>query len=192
MTCRFLVKRISEAHFLNDGNSAQLQDRAKNCFGDEFYKEFILRFAAIEDKENNVFPDITPEKIGKGANFLKLYLSGKKGTRKLDKSKYKCLDLTKEQNLPSHKKRMELILSLLLFNMRNERSHGAVLSPFRTSKSSFERYQSYYFAMLCSYIFCLGALDLRGFGSISAGNIFLCAERNMQLQADFFGSALKK
>lgn len=184
MTCRFLVKRICEAHFLPDGNSKQLKDRASNCFGAQFYDEFINRFAL--DDSGQATGSISTERINKGASFLKLYLSGKKGTKIASDSSYKCLDLTNEKNVPSHNKRMEFILSLLLFNMRNERSHGAVLSPFRTSKSSIERYKSYYFAMLCSYIFCLGALDLRGFGDIPVGNMILCAEKNIQLQADFF------
>lgn len=183
MTCRFLVKRICEAHFLTDRNSEQFKDRTGSCLGAQFYDEFINRFAL--DNDGQLTGNISSEQINKGASFIKLYLSGKKGTKKI-KSSYKCLDLTKEINVPSHNKRMEFLLSLLLFNMRNERAHGAVLSPFRTSKSSIERYQSYYFAMLCSYIFCLGALDLRGFGNVPASSILICAESNLKLQTRFF------
>lgn len=184
MTCRFLVKRICEAHFLTDGNSNQLKDRAISCFGAQFYDEFINRFAL--DDYGQATSSISTDRINKGASFLRLYLSDKKGTKRASNLSYKFLDLTKEQNVPSHNKRMEFLLYLLLFNMRNERSHGAVLSPFRTSKSSIERYNSYYFAMLCSYIFCLGSLDLRGFGNIPVGNIKLCVEKNIQPQTDFF------
>lgn len=184
MTCRFLVKRICEAHFLADGNSKQLKDRAISCLGAQFYDEFIKRFAL--DDSGQATGIISSEQINKAASFVKLYLSGGKGTKK-SKPSYKCLDITKEVNVPTHNKRMEFLLSLLLFNMRNERAHGAVLSPFRTSKSSIERYQSYYFAMLCSYIFCLGALDLRGFGNVLASSILICAENNIELQASFFG-----
>lgn len=184
MTCRFLVKRICEAHFLKDGNSQQLSDRASHCFGSQFYGEFIKRFAL--DDAGQATGSISTERINKGASFLKLYLSGKKGTQRPKNASYKCLDLTNEQNVPTHNARMELLLSLLLFNMRNERSHGAVLSPFRTSKSSIDRYESYYFAMLCSYIFCLGVLELRGFGSLSGEKIRICAEENVHLQLNFF------
>jgi len=184
MTCRFLVKRICEANFLTDENSKSLSRRAKHCFGSQFYDEFIKRFSL--DDTNQATGTISTERINKGASFLKLYLSGKKGTRKIRDASYKCLDLTNEKNVPTHNTRMELLLSLLLFNMRNERSHGAVLSPFRTSKSSIERYKSYYFAMLCSYMFCLGAFELRGFGAISSGKIKNCVEENCRLQLDFF------
>ncbi|SDB54330.1 hypothetical protein SAMN02927930_02131 [Pseudidiomarina indica] len=184
MTCRFLVKRICEAHFLTDGNSKQLSDRANHCFGTQFYDEFIKRFAL--DDAGQATGNISAERINKGASFLKLYLSGKKGTKKSRYSSHKCLDLTDEKNLPTHKSRMELFLSLLLFNMRNERSHGAVLSPFRTSKSSIDRYKSYYFAMLCSYVFCLGAFELRGFGEMTGEKIKRCTEENVRLQLDFF------
>jgi hypothetical protein len=187
MTCRFLVKRICEAHFLKDGNSQQLSDRASHCFGSQFYGEFIKRFAL--DGTSQAKGRISTERINKGASFLKLYLSGKKGTKKSKNASYKCLDLTDEKNVPTHNTRLELLLSLLLFNMRNERSHGAVLSPFRTSKSSIDRYESYYFAMQCSYIFCLGALELRGFGSLSGEKIRICAEENVHLQLTFFSKS---
>ncbi|SHE59311.1 hypothetical protein SAMN02745781_00543 [Vibrio gazogenes DSM 21264] len=186
MTCRFLVKRICEAHFLADGNSKQLTDRASYCLGTQFYDEFIKRFALDDSGEPTGI--ISTERINKGASFLKLYLSGKKATQRAKDASYKCLDLADEKNLPTPNKRMEFLLSLLLFNMRNERSHGAVLSPFRTSKSSLDRYRSYYFAMLCAYIFCLGALDLRGFGGLSGEKIKTCAVENFRLQKRFFSA----
>ncbi|MGY3885662.1 hypothetical protein [Aeromonas aquatica] len=184
MTCRFLVKRICEAHFLTDSNSHQLSERAAHCFGRQFYIDFIQRFAI--DNNNQTTGNISSERINKGASFLKLYLSGKKGTQAPSNTSYKFLDLTKSANLPSPNQRIEFLLSLLLFNMRNERSHGAVLSPFKTSRSSLERYKSYYYAMLCTYTFCLGTLDLRGFGSLSGDKIKICTENNLQLQKTFF------
>ncbi|CAO1659784.1 Apea-like HEPN domain-containing protein [Halomonas sp. NYA30] len=190
MTCRFLVKRICEAHFLTDGNSKQLTDRASHCFGALFYNEFIKRFAV--DDSGQAGGSISTERINKGASFLKLYLSGKKGTQRARNSSYKCLDLANECNVPTPNQRMELLLSLLLFNMRNERSHGAVLSPFRTSKSSIGRYESYYFAMICSYIFCLGVLDLRGFGSLSGEKIKTCAEKMFVDNKYFLVSAFNR
>ncbi|MFL0797309.1 MAG: hypothetical protein K6L73_07440 [Cellvibrionaceae bacterium] len=184
MTCRFLVKRVLEAYFLTDRDSRQLVDRSKKCFGVQFFEEFVGRFA--QDDSGRLSGNISSERISKGASFLKLYLSGKRGTRKVERRSNDKLDLTKQNNIPTHSKRIELLLSLLLFNMRNERFHGAVLSPFRTSKSSIERYQSYYFAMLCSYIFCLGVLSLRGVGALSGKSIEDCAEQNIKLQVKFF------
>lgn len=184
MTCRFITKRICESHFRSDDSSKQLSDRAVNCFGSKFYNEFIDRFAL---DENGVKSEkISTDKINKGASFLKLYLSGNKGTNKSANKSYESIDLTKENNLPSSNKRIEFILSLLLFNMRNERAHGSVLSPFRTSKSSIDRYRSYYYAMLCSYIFCLGVLQLRNFGNLDGTKIKICAERNVDIQKIFF------
>lgn len=186
MTCRFLAKRLCEAHFLSDTNSKSLSKRAISCFGKQFYTEFIEKFALDEnDKKTG---KISPVSIEKGASFIKLYLSGTVAGKRKKKAKesHTWLDLSKQNNIPTPNQRIEFLLSLLLFNMRNERAHGAVLSPFRTSKSSIERYQSYYFAMLCSYTFCLGVLDLKGYASLNSDKIKNCVLENVELQSTFF------
>lgn len=184
MTCRFITKRLCEAYYLKDLNSKALSDRASKCFGVAFYNEFIQRFALDDNgKQTGI---ISTERIEKGGSFLKLYLSGNKATKRNGKASGQFLDLTKDCNIPTANQRIELLLSLLLFNMRNERSHGAVLSPFRTSKSSIERYQSYYFAMLCSYTFCLGVLSLSNYALLNSDKIKLCVDDNIDLQKVFF------
>lgn len=184
MTCRFIVKNLCEAHFKIDNNSEQLVKRAKTCFGTSLYNEFMDKFAI--DDDGIASGNVSIERIEKASSFLKLYLSGKKATKNRNNTLNSQLDLNKEQNLPTANQRIELILSLLLFHMRNERAHGSVISPFKTSKSSLNRYQSYYYAMLCSYIFCLGILHLRGFGILGAEKIKECCKDNIDMQNKFF------
>ncbi len=186
MTCRFLAKRICESYQCPDDTNKHYNERVKECFGIEFYNQFIERFKLENGKK-----DFNDAQIHKASLFLKLYLSGKEGTsKKIDKT-YKRLNLTKKSNLPQVHRRIEFILSLLLFLMRNERSHGAIISPFRTSRSSIERYQSYYFSMLSTYIFSLGVLNLSGYGDIDNEVILECCEENIKLQKLFFNPTEK-
>jgi hypothetical protein len=186
MTCRFIAKRICESHYCSNDTSEQYNERARECFGADFYQQFIKRFTWVDGKKN-----LSDEQINKASHFLKLYLSGKQGTKKTIVQSYKKLNLTKEANLPKPQQRLELILSLLLFLMRNERSHGVIISPFRTSRSSIDRYQSYYFAMLSAYIFSLGVLKLKGFGGMDDEVILNCCEDNLKIQKLFFNPTKK-
>lgn len=183
MTCRYIAKRICVANVGTDDQSKLLADRAENCLGPTFYNQFVDKFGRNDD--GNVSIDMSDVNFNKAASFLKLYLSGAKGTKNRS-STHSSLDLTKDVNVATHHKRIEIILSLLLFTMRNERAHGGVLSPFITSKATLERYESYYFAMLASYIFSLGVMQLHGFGGLDGTKIKDCCNANLHLQSSFF------
>lgn len=141
--------------------------------GEDTYQEFISKFKL--DYKN-------------GASFLKPYLSGGIATKVKKNNKLGLLDLTNPKSILSTSKRIEFILSLslLLFTMRNERFHGSILSPFMTSKSLIQRYQSYYYAMLSAYIFSLGLLDLKKLGTVGGVEVYKCCEQNLILQDSFF------
>lgn len=182
-TFRYIVKRICSAHGGTDRLSKQFQERATNCFKSKFYNDFVDKFSRDDSGALSNFP--SSKNIEKGASFLKLYMSGKVGTR-TKAATHINLDLTQPNNLPSLPQRIEFIMSLLLFNMRNEHAHGAVASPFRSSKASLDRYESYYFSMLAAYIFSLGVLCLRNLGNINGTQIENCCSENVALLNSFF------
>ena len=184
-TRQFIVKRMCSAYFGTDDNSVLLKARIIDCVGKTFYEEFIDKFS--RDGKGGPAPIPSEVNFTKATSLLKLYLSGKAGTRN-KKATHPSLDLTKAGNLPSVNKRIEFILSILLFTMRNERAHGEVLSPFRTSKASINRYESYYFSMLAAYIFALGVLQLRNMGGVNGASILQCCQDNLNLQKTFFSA----
>ncbi|GBQ43486.1 hypothetical protein ACM0P6_09045 [Komagataeibacter sucrofermentans] len=181
-TYELLAKRLLAAALTQEGENDPLYKRALHAFGPKFYPAFVRKYAL--DKSGNLCPNIAETNRGNAASLLKLYMSGKAGTRSKPASD-PALDLTKKENLGSPNQRSEVLLSLLLFTIRNERAHGNVLSPFRTSKSTLERYESYYFIMLLSYIYALGVLSLR-FQCISPKNILNGCTENIQAQKAFF------
>jgi len=129
--------------------------------------------------------DITDSNEKKLGLFLRAYLRAKPKQPK-NAASHVLLDLGKAVNIPSDCKRIELLLSLLLFQIRNERAHGVGMSPFRASKSSMDRYKNYYFQMLIAYTFALGGMSLRWPESISAADIAKTMVKNVQLQNSFF------
>jgi hypothetical protein len=178
-TCELIAKRILSATDTNNQDHTALIARSKNCLGVQFYSDFMSKYTTPGQTA------VGAETIQKAGSFLKLYLSGKQGTRNKTAT-HAALDLTKAANVPSYNQRIELMLSILLFTLRNERAHGNAISPFRSSKATIERFQSYYFIMLASYVFALGALQLRGWGGINSAAIRIGCERNVALQQAFF------
>jgi hypothetical protein len=183
MTCRYIAKRICVAKIGIDDQSKQVAKRAEHGLGSTFYSEFVDKFG--RNDQGNISSNMLDVNFNQAASFLKLYMSGAKGTKK-GLSTQSSLDLTKIANVPTNNQRIEVILSLLLFTMRNERAHGGILSPFITSKATLKRYESYYFAMLASYIFSLGVMQLYGFGGLDGAKIKDCCNANTTLQKSFF------
>lgn len=181
-TYELLAKRLLKAASNQSSENDSLNKRALHVMGQKFYDAFIKKYTL--DSSGNPLANAADVNRANAAKLLKLYMSGKLGTRSKPASN-DALDLTKEVNIPTYKQRSEVILSLLLFTIRNERAHGNVISPFRTSKATIERYESYYFIMLLSYIYSLGILSLR-FNCISSNDIFVGCSNNIEVQKSFF------
>jgi hypothetical protein len=176
-----LAKRLLQAYLGQGEKPKQLRDRAETAMGEAFYNAFCKKYTT--DSSGNTLQDFGVN-IPKAGSFLRLYLSGEPGTRK-KKASAAVLNLT--TNAIPAETRMKVILSLLLFTVRNERAHGAVISPFRTSRANLERYENYYYLMLTAYVFALGTLVLRFPGKSGTSPAILagCLD-NLVLQQLFF------
>lgn len=184
MTCRYITKNILEAHKDNSFEGRKFQDRIEKCLGKVEYAQLLNQFPSTPTPTSN---PTSLEHLKSASSFMRLYLKGKK-TNQSNKCYPSKLDLSKASNVLSYAKRFDILISLFLYTMRNEKAHGASISPFITSKSTFERYENYYFAMLCSYIFSLGVLSLRGFTGLNSSNILDCCRENVKIQKHFFNS----
>ena len=183
-TLEFLAKRVLAAEPLAPEPNKALHNRAQNAFGQRFHSAFIRKYTCNELG----FPiaDAANASRTDAAKLLKLYMSGKAGTR-TKTGVDPALDLTAPTNVPDHARRFEVMLSLLLFTIRNERAHGITISPFRTSKSSIDRYESYYYTMLLAYVVSLGVLEFR-FSCVTPSDLLDGCITNIQIQKSFFSA----
>lgn len=180
-THEFLAKRLLSASILPPGKDG-LHKRALHTLGSNFHPAFITKYTT--DKSGCLITDESKFDWASAGKLLKLYLSGKPSTR-MKAASTQALDLSKLSNVPDYRRRSEVLTSLLLFQIRNERAHGAIISPFRTSKATIVRYQSYYFSMLISYVYALGIMNLK-FNCIIPSEILTGCLKNIQIQKDFF------
>ncbi len=181
VTVDFLAKRLLHAFVGKGKQHKELRERAEACMGHAFYTAFCTKFVTATNGQPLAN---FSRNIPMAGSLLRLYLSGKPGTRK-KKASAPILDV--RLNPASAPKRMQVLLSLLIFTIRNERTHGAVISPFRTSKAKLERYESYYFLMLVAYLYALGTLSLRfPNNSVSGAEILAGCTANLMQQSSFF------
>lgn len=179
----WLAKRIILAASPSAPNvNKQLNSRAEKCFGTPFHEAFIKKY--MLDSSGNIIPDAAEKNKEKAAKLLKLYFSGNQGTREKPASD-PALDLTKKSNVPKYERRIEALPSLFLFTLRNERAHGNVISPFRTSRANIDRYQSYYFNMMVAYSFAIGAMILQ-YDCAKSSDVLDWVKENANLQKNFF------
>lgn len=182
-TVDFLAKRLLEAQLGQGKYAKELKERAEEVMGAKFYSAFCKKYLC---DENGQPTGSFQGKLQKAGSLLRLYLSGKPASRK---GKASHPDLEFRGKKISAEERMKALLSLLLFTVRNERAHGVVISPFRTSKATMARYESYYFLMLTAYVFALGTLALRFKGnSVASADILAGCKANLAIQARFFNS----
>ncbi|MES2760319.1 MAG: hypothetical protein V4693_23340 [Pseudomonadota bacterium] len=181
---RYVAKRIYQAHFGSDPQSSQISGRASDFFGPSRYAQFLAKF--VTPFPLTASGEVPYENLQKVTNFLKLYISGNLATKAKPATHLK-LDMSDKANIPSSAKRIEFLLSLFLFISRNERAHGNMLSPFRTSKATLDRYEGFYFATLSAYIFALGVIQLRNIGGPAIAEIVNCCALNAAIQVKLFG-----
>jgi hypothetical protein len=183
VTLDLLARRLLQAETAGRPKLEGLKKRAPKILGTGFYNDFCQKY--LHDEHGNPLPTLG-ESISLAGRFFRLFLSGKAGTRTKAAS-HSELDL--RGKIVGAEKRMQVVLSLLLFNARNERAHGAVISPFRTSKATADRYESYYFMALTTYIFALGSLAVRFPNqSVTSAAIAAGLKKNLDLQTAFFAA----
>lgn len=181
-TASYIVRRIFESESIrlknNDDHKSRLAKRAKDCFISGQYDEFIRKFTF---DSNGMFSSkiaLEPTNLSNATKFLLMMLRCQKGHKPKDPT-YPLLDLSNVNNHFLPNKKCEFITSILLYNIRNDRAHGSTLSPFRSSRSNIDRYEGYYYIMLCAYIISLGIFELNKFGGFTSSEIYNCCHDNI-------------
>ncbi|HFS7472822.1 hypothetical protein L8P25_02845 [Enterobacter cloacae] len=195
LTAKFIVKRIFESQQERNANpkamAAKLAERAENCFKPDQYNQLIKKF--LFDDEGNFSTALVSDSEThlRAAKLLTMFLKNHKGKKPKDTT-YPLLDLSQDSNHLTTEKKCEFIASVLLFSIRNNRSHGSTLSPFRTSKTNISRYEGYYYSMLCAYVLSLGIFQLSDMGGVNANDIKECTQANICAQKKFFNYKHRK
>ena len=192
-TASYIATRLLDASLGKGTDAGAIVARGEKCISSKRFTEATKKYTYA----NYSGPGVA---VNKFASFIRLLLKTSTPLKKTTKnssspsastSNFSTLDLTKSANLLSKEDKIQFIITLLLFTMRNERQHGSSVSPFRTSKANLGRYASYYYAMICSYIIALGVVSTGFPKAISSSAILTNAQDNFAEFSKFFGSNAK-
>ena len=128
-------------------------------------------------------PDVDYMRVRNGWRFFQKLLSGE--TIEKDKNGKKIASKSF-----SFEERMNIFINGILYTFRNERFHGKLISPFRTSKTRFETYSHpTYCLVLVDFILGL-LLAKSGYSKIS--EIVSCSENNLAYYNEMFNNKSNK
>lgn len=178
----YMARRLLDASIGKGTDPNAIVARARKCLGGKRFAEITQKYAYASSSAG--------KEVNELGTFLRLLLRtiAPLAKKSATAAAYPSLDLTLPGNLLDAPNKLRVIMSLFLFTMRNERQHGSVASPFRTSMGTLARYASYYYAMICAYTICLGVISIREPTSITAATILSNLNVNLTEFGKFFGA----
>lgn len=88
--------------------------------------------------------------------------------------------------LIEEKKLAVFLLKVVLANSRNERSHGNVFPPFRSSVARLETYAHAFYLFHISYALLMDVFLYRNYGAIDSSTVELNMQKNTEIFSTLF------
>lgn len=168
-TCEYAAKRVIEASKKNDNHAKTLFSRAKRSLGADFIEKFVTKYPP----GSNGKP--TPEDQRKSGRLLKLIFSGNEIELFGDKFNFSDNELSK------------FLIKVVLANSRNERFHGGVFPPFRSSSAKMATYAHAYYLLHISYGLLLDVFLYREHGVVDTNEVVTVMNNNSTIFSLLFG-----
>lgn len=169
-TCEYAAKRVIEASQEIDDHATTLFKRSENSLG----KDFILKFIEKYPPASNGKP--SPSDQRKAGRLLKLVFSGREV--ELGGVKFKI----------SEKQLGIFLVKVVLANSRNERFHGNVFPPFRSSAAKLDTYAHAYFLLHISYALLLDVFLYRKYDVTSLSDVNTAMNNSAGVFNQLFGA----
>lgn len=167
-TCEYAAKRIIEVSLETDQHQKTLFKRAKQSLGEVFITAFVGKYPPSSNNK-----PIAKDQRNAGRLLKKIF---NRDEIKLNGVKY----------IFSEKDLVKFLLSVVLANSRNERFHGVVFPPFRSSRSSLDTYAHAYFLFHLSYAILLDVFFYNKYNVIDLKNISDTIEKNICIFSQVF------
>lgn len=169
-TSKYAAKRIIEASLKNDKHDVNLFSGAKKYLGNNFIEKFVNKFPPSSNGKPS------PHDLRNAGRLLKLVFSRQE------------VDICGEKFSFSQDVLIKFLIKVVLANSRNERFHGKVFSPFRSSRASISTYSHAYYMLHISYSFLLDVFLYRKYGVVSTEDVVFTMEENIKRFTLIFGN----
>lgn len=169
-TCEFFAKRILDSVANPNEHSEAFTKRVENTLGVGLLSDIHIKYDnewLVPDKRAG-----TQRKLG---GLLKLIIAGKQVA--LGTNNYQ---LSADQV-------DRLMISTILPQFRNERFHGSVRPPFRSSKATLKTYAHAYFLFIYAYSLMCEIFLYREFGVVQSADVLATTNENLNRFLQVFG-----
>lgn len=169
-TCEYAAKRIIEASAKadSDKNAENLFNRAKSALGEDFILKFIEKYPPSSNNKPS------PADQRNAGRLLKLIFAGNE------------IEIKGVKFLIEEKKLAVFLLKVVLANSRNERFHGNVFPPFRSSVARLETYAHAFYLFHISYALLMDVFLYRNYGAIDSSTVELNMQKNTEIFSTLF------
>ena len=162
-TCEYAAKRMIQASLEADKNAKTLFSRVNGSLGKDFVTEFIAKYPpALNGKPN-------PSDQRKAGRLLKIMFSGED------------ILLNGSTFTITEKQKAMFLVKVVLANSRNERFHGGVFPPFRSSVAKLSTYSHAYYLLHISYALLLDVFLYREYNVIDIKDVVNVINNNITL-----------
>lgn len=161
-TCEFFAKRILESTANPNEHSQQFIKRVEQTLGADLLFDIHAKYDG--DWLTPTKRAGTQRKLG---GLIKLIISGQQIV--LGANSYQL----------SQNQIAQLLISTILPQFRNERFHGTVRPPFRSSSASLKTYAHSYFLLIYAYSLICEVLLYRTFNAISPAVVTTATQNNL-------------
>jgi len=152
-TCEYAAKRVIQASARTDNNSTVLLSRAKKSLGEQFISSLVTKYPpGINGKPS-------PSDQRKAGRLLRLIFTGNEIELAGVKYNFTKASLAR------------FLVKVVLANSRNERFHGGVFPPFRSSSAKLSTYAHAYFLLHLSYSLLLEVFLYREYGVVAPDKV---------------------
>lgn len=173
-TCEFFAKRILDSISNPNEHSEVFTKRVKSTLGAglliDIHNKYDSGWLTSSKRAE------TQRKLGR---LLKIIISGRKVT--VDTNTYQL----------SADEVSQLMISAILPQFRNERFHGSVRPPFRSSKATLKTYAHAYFLFLYAYSLMCEVFLYRQFGVVQPADVLASTKNNLDRFIQIFGDQLQ-
>lgn len=137
--------------------------RAKRAIGDHFIEELVRKYPPTANHKPS------PRDQRNAGRLLRLVFQGD------------TVELNGRQFSITYKQKASFLIKVVLANSRNERFHGGVFPPFRSSKATISTYSHAYYLLHISYALLLDVFLYRKYGVIQTDDVRKATAANVDV-----------
>ncbi len=172
-TCEFFAKRILDSTANPNEHSEQFIKRVEQTLGVALLADIHVKYDS-----NWLTPDKKADTQRRLGGLIRLILGGKQivlglNNYQLSSDQVACL-----------------MISTILPQFRNERFHGTVRPPFRSSSATLKTYAHAYFLLIYAYALMGEVFIYRGFNVVKSAELVASTQNNLSLFLQVLGDQI--